>query len=106
MMISFLQSRFKANLSRRFYGVLAGSALVVCSFALPALAQTASPQQATAYTEQKVTASDGTANSFFGSAAALDGPLALIGADGENSFEGAAYFFNNVGGIWTEGQKV
>jgi len=106
MTISFLQSRFKVNLSRRFYGVLAGSTLVVCSFALPALAQTASPQPATAYIEQKVTASDGTANSFFGSAAALDGPLALIGADGENSFEGAAYFFNNVGGVWTEGQKV
>jgi hypothetical protein len=106
MTISFFQTCFKANISRRFCGVLAGPTLVVCTFASPAPAQSASPQQVAAYTEQKVTASDGTTNSYFGSAAALDGPLALIGADGENSFEGAAYIFSNVSGVWTEGQKL
>jgi len=56
--------------------------------------------------EQKVTASDGMANSYFGSAAALNGPTALIGADGDNSFQGAAYLFTNSNGSWSEGQKL
>jgi len=56
--------------------------------------------------EQKVTASDGTANSYFGSAAALNGSAALIGADGDNSFQGAAYLFTNSNGSWSEGQKL
>jgi len=56
--------------------------------------------------EQKVTASDGTANSYFGSAAALNGSTALIGADGDNSFQGAAYLFAKSNGSWSEGQKL
>src|SRR5947208_2660160 len=56
--------------------------------------------------EQKVTASDGTANSYFGSAAALNGSTALIGADGYNSFQGAAYTFTKSNGSWSEGQKL
>jgi hypothetical protein len=56
--------------------------------------------------EQKVTASDGTANSYFGSAAALNGSTALIGADGDNSFQGAAYLFANSNLTWSEGQKL
>lgn len=56
--------------------------------------------------EQKVTASDGMANSYFGSAAALNGSSALIGADGDNSFQGAAYLFTNSNGSWSEGQKL
>ncbi|PYK13529.1 MAG: hypothetical protein DME64_13290, partial [Verrucomicrobia bacterium] len=56
--------------------------------------------------EQKVTASDGTANSYFGSAAALNGSTALIGADGDNSFQGAAYLFTKSNGSWSEGQKL
>src|SRR6266481_7397567 len=56
--------------------------------------------------EQKVTASDGTANSYFGSAAALNGSSALIGADGDNSFQGAAYLFTKSNGSWSEGQKL
>jgi len=56
--------------------------------------------------EQKVTASDGTANSYFGSAAALNGSVALIGADGDNSFQGAAYLFAKSNGNWSEGQKL
>src|SRR5947208_455848 len=56
--------------------------------------------------EQKVTASDGTANSYFGSAAALNGSTALIGADGDNSFQGAAYLFTKSNGSWSETQKL
>jgi hypothetical protein len=56
--------------------------------------------------EQKVTASDGMANSYFGSAAALNGSTALIGADGDNSFQGAAYLFTKSNGSWNEGQKL
>src|SRR6266403_1285714 len=56
--------------------------------------------------EQKVTASDGTANSYFGSAAALNNSTALIGADGDNSFQGAAYLFAKSNGSWSESQKL
>jgi hypothetical protein len=56
--------------------------------------------------EQKVTASDGTTNSYFGSADALNGPTALIGADGENSFQGAAYLFTKSNDLWSQGQKL
>src|SRR5438046_4463689 len=60
------------------------------------------------FVRQKVTASDGTANSFFGSSAALQGNAALIGADGDNSFQGAAYIFlsRSGNGRWTEVQKL
>ena len=64
------------------------------------------PADPLALQEQEVTASDGTANSFFGSAAALNGAFALIGADGDNSFQGAAYLFKKSNGIWSEGQKL
>src|SRR6266403_2206353 len=55
---------------------------------------------------QKVTASDGTTNSYFGSADALNGSTALIGADGENSFQGAAYLFAKSNDLWSQGQKL
>ena len=76
---------------------VASCAVALCAFSLSARAS---------YTEEKVTASDGAANSYFGSAAALNGSTALIGADGENSFQGAAYIFNEVAGVWSEGQKL
>jgi hypothetical protein len=59
-----------------------------------------------AFLEQKVTASDGTANTFFGSAAAIKGNTAVIGADGDASFRGAAYVFTKSGDTWSEGQKL
>src|SRR4029077_4778680 len=64
------------------------------------------PRSPLIWLEQKVTASDGMANSYFGSAAALNGSTALIGADGDNSFQGAAYLFTNSSGSWNEGQKL
>ena len=71
------------------------------AFTFPAAAQSGP-----ILTEQEVTASDVTDNSFFGSAVALHGPLALIGADGENSFQGAVYLFTKANGVWNEGQKL
>ena len=64
------------------------------------------PWKLLVWLEQKVTASDGTANSYFGSAAALNGSTALIGADGDNSFQGAAYLFTKSNGSWSQGQKL
>jgi len=58
------------------------------------------------WSEQKVTASDGTTNTYFGTAAAVSGPFALIGAYGENNHRGAAYIETKTGSIWTEGQKI
>ena len=58
------------------------------------------------FTEQKVTASDGTANTFFGSAATIKRTTAVIGADGDASFRGSAYVFNKTEDIWTEGQQL
>ena len=64
------------------------------------------PDAPLAFLEQKVTASDGTANTFFGSAAAIKGTTAVIGADGDASFRGAAYVFTKSGDTWSEGQKL
>ena len=96
-MKSLFQSRFNIPHIGRFGRRVASCAVALCAFTLSAQAS---------YTEEKVTASDGTANSYFGSAAALNGSTALIGADGENSFQGAAYIFNEVAGVWSEGQKL
>jgi hypothetical protein len=55
---------------------------------------------------QKLTASDGAANSNFGSAVALNGSTALIGADGStvggNTYQGKAYLFMESGGNWSQ----
>src|SRR5260370_1715045 len=55
---------------------------------------------------QKITASDGAANSNFGSAVALNGSAALISADGStvggNTYQGKAYLFMESGGNWSQ----
>lgn len=60
----------------------------------------------TAWSEQKVTAPDGTANTYFGTAAAVSGPFALIGAYGDHNYRGAAYIEAKTGSLWTETQKI
>lgn len=91
---------------------LAGLFLLTLSIIHNASAQTVMSQTRplrlapTDFVEQKVTASDGTTNSYFGSAAALNGNNALIGADGESSFQGAAYIFTQSNSTWSEGQKL
>jgi hypothetical protein len=60
--------------------------------------------------EQKLTASDGDANDFFGTSVAIDGGVIVVGADteGENGFRsGAAYVYRRLDGLdWTENDKL
>jgi hypothetical protein len=58
------------------------------------------------WTEQETTATDATGGTQFGSAASLDGSLALIGADGGPGARGAAYFFSTSDGTWSQLQKI
>ncbi len=58
---------------------------------------------------QKLTASDGGVGDGFGLALAVSGSTALIGAPNEQvgTFNfGAAYVFNDVGGSWSQGQRL
>ena len=59
---------------------------------------------------QKLTASDGAAQDYFGTSVALHGTTALVGADGadigSNGNQGAAYVFTESGGTWTQTQKL
>jgi hypothetical protein len=62
------------------------------------------------WTEQpKLTASDAAAGDLFGSAVAVDGGTAIIGAEREDqngSNSGSAYVFTRNAGVWTEQQKL
>ncbi len=51
---------------------------------------------------QTLVADDGSAMATFGSAVALDGTTAVIGAAGVNGYVGAAYVFDGTGGVWTQ----
>ena len=60
--------------------------------------------------QQKITASDGAANDFFG-VAAIDGDTIVIGVKNDaiganNNFQGSAYIFTRSGTTWTERQKL
>jgi hypothetical protein len=68
--------------------------------------QPAVAQDDSAWAVQKTTAADGGANSYFGSAAAVLGSTAVIGADGDATFTGAAYVMANADGAWTQVQKL
>jgi len=58
--------------------------------------------------QQKLLASDGEIDDFFGYRVAVDGDTALVGAIGDGSFNGAAYVFvrDPATGVWTEQQKL
>jgi hypothetical protein len=56
--------------------------------------------------EQKVLPGDGGTQSYFGRAVAINGTTALIGAIGDNGFQGAAYLFTKSNGIWSQAQKL
>lgn len=49
-----------------------------------------------------LTADDGTAFADFGYSVALDGTTAIVGAQGVNSYFGAAYIFDGTSGTWTQ----
>ncbi len=59
---------------------------------------------------QKVVASDGAAQDWFGSSVAISGDFAVFGSPdakiGANAAQGAAYFFRRINGVWTQMQKV
>lgn len=55
---------------------------------------------------QKLVSSDHAAKDFFGSALAISGDLAVIGAPGDDSNTGAAYIFSRSGPSWSEDDKL
>ena len=55
---------------------------------------------------QKLTTSDGAADSHFGWSVAFSGSTVVIAAPGDNIFQGAAYVFKPQGGNWVEEQKL
>ena len=59
--------------------------------------------------EQKLVASDGQANDYFGWSVAVSDDMAVVGAlyeDQQGSNAGAAYVFNRTGTTWTEQKKL
>jgi len=56
--------------------------------------------------EQKLTASDGAADDFFGLSVSVSGDTAIAGAFGDESFTGSAYVYRENAGTWTEEQKL
>jgi hypothetical protein len=58
--------------------------------------------------EQKITASDGATNDYFGASVAIDstGTRVVVGAYGKNSNTGAAYVFIRSGTTWTQEAKI
>jgi len=54
---------------------------------------------------QKLLASDGTTNDFFGISVSIDGDTALIGAHNDSG-KGAAYVFTRTGTIWTQQARL
>src|SRR5690349_8029345 len=60
--------------------------------------------------EQKVVANDGSAQDWFGSAVAVCGDWAFIGAKnktvGNNASQGVVYVFKKIQGTWVQTQKL
>ena len=54
----------------------------------------------------KLTASDGAAYASFGSSVSISGNVIVVGADGANSYQGAAYVFTESGSTWTQTAKL
>lgn len=54
--------------------------------------------------QQKLTASDGSANAQFGRAVAIngDGTIVLVGAEGDDNYTGAAYAFTRSSTVWSQ----
>ncbi|MBN2021933.1 MAG: hypothetical protein JW809_04000 [Pirellulales bacterium] len=56
--------------------------------------------------QQKLTASDGAANDFFGYSVDVDGDWAVVGAYGDDNTNGSAYVFHFDGVQWVQWQKL
>ncbi len=88
---------------------------LLCAVALPYLfnqpASAANPRKASAPAETfKLSAANGAAGDLFGSALAISGDTALIGAYGgvanENAAQGSAYVFVRTGAAWSLQQQL
>lgn len=55
---------------------------------------------------QTLVADDGGIGDIFGYSIAFDGTTAVIGAYGNNGYQGAAYLFGETGGTWSQSQKL
>ena len=56
--------------------------------------------------EWQANPSDASSGEFYGTAAALSGARAVIGAFGDNSHQGSAYVLKKIGTTWQEMQKI
>jgi VCBS repeat-containing protein len=56
--------------------------------------------------QQKLTASDGESEDYFGLVVDLDGDTVLAGAPGDEGRVGSAYVFTRASGVWTPQQKI
>jgi len=56
--------------------------------------------------QAKFLASDGPANSRFGSSVSLNGDTAFIGAKSDNNYTGSVYIFTRTGTIWKQQTKL
>ena len=54
----------------------------------------------------KLTSSEGDASDYFGCSVSIEGDYAVIGAEGNNNFSGAAYIFARSGDTWSEQVKL
>ena len=67
------------------------------------------PNDPTSPFENKLTASDGNQNDYFGMSVSIDGDTVLIGADGDDdngNKSGSAYVYPLSNGVWTQQQKL
>lgn len=55
---------------------------------------------------QRLMPSDLVESGRFGSAVALEGNTAVVGADSQNDLRGAAYIYTRSGGVWSETKKL
>ena len=56
--------------------------------------------------QQKLLASDGAANDYFGLSVSISGDYAIVGAYGDDSYKGSAYIFKQDGTNWIQQQKL
>ena len=89
--------------------------MMAVSFAALALAAGATPTHAATHgaspwSDETIVASDGVFDDRFGSAVAVDGDIAVVGApyadDGALPTQGVAYVFVRSNGIWSETQRL
>jgi len=58
------------------------------------------------WTQQKLTASDGAADDYFGGSVSISANHAIVSAPGDNGYTGSAYIFEYNDGNWTQQAKL